>query len=61
MEEDMDADVSIEKAIITIKSQQQNSTPIITKNNQEESLFEAQKVRISKRLPRRNNYLFFIN
>ena len=31
----MDVDNSIKKASLIMKTQQQNSTPIITKNNQE--------------------------
>ena len=53
----MSVDVSIEKSTIITKAQQQNSTHIITKNNQEESPSEDQKVRITKRLLRKEKLL----
>ena len=43
MQKDINVDASIEKASLIMEIQQQSSTPITNKNNQEEFSFEIKK------------------
>ena len=56
-QEDMNVDVSIKKTILVMITQQQNSTPIVTKKNQAESLSEVEKAKIKKWLSRKEQLL----